>query len=106
MLSKDSIMIVCHCNFITDVDIVAAVVEMLDQDPWQLIVPGKVYRALEKRGKCCACFPNVVEIIVQTVESHHARQKSEPDAAQRHVSRIRSMADAYRQSLGMPAKAS
>jgi bacterioferritin-associated ferredoxin len=99
-------MIVCHCNYITDGDVAAAVVEMLDQDPWQLIVPGKVYRTLEKRGKCCSCFPNVVEIIVNTVKDYHERRRSEPDEALKLVSRLRSMGDTYRQSLGIPSRAS
>jgi bacterioferritin-associated ferredoxin len=99
-------MIVCHCNYITDEDVAAAVVEMLDQDAWQLIVPGKVYRALERRGKCCSCFPNVVEIIVDTVQAYHERRRSEPDEALKLVSRLRIMGETYRQSLGIPARAS
>lgn len=99
-------MIVCHCNYITDADVAGAVLEMLEQDAWQLIVPGKVYRTLEKRGKCCTCFPNVVEIIVKTVEEYHAARPSEPQEALRLVARLRSMGDTYRHSLGIPARAS
>ena len=37
---------------------------LLDEDCWQLIVPAKVYHAMQKRGRCCGCFPNVVDIIL------------------------------------------
>jgi bacterioferritin-associated ferredoxin len=66
---------VCHCNVITDRDIEDVVRRMLDEDPWQLIVPAKVYHAMDKRGRCCSCFPNVVDIIVRVTEEYH--QQSE-----------------------------
>ena len=53
-------MLICHCNIITEREIEQSIVELLDQDPWQLIVPAKVYHAMHKRGRCCGCFPNVV----------------------------------------------
>ena len=61
-------MLVCSCNYITDKEIKAVITEMLDEDCWQLIVPGKVYHAMGKRGRCCGCFPNVVDIIIRTTE--------------------------------------
>ncbi len=64
-------MLVCSCNFISDHEIRDVIVEMLNEDPWQLIVPAKVYHAMEKRGRCCGCFPNVVNIIVDTTERYH-----------------------------------
>lgn len=64
-------MIVCHCNYIDQEDIERVVVELLNDDPWQLIVPLQVYHILEKRGRCCGCFPNVIGIIVQTVKTYH-----------------------------------
>jgi hypothetical protein len=66
-------MITCHCNIITEREIEEAIIGLLDEDCWQLIVPIKVYRVLEKRGKCCRCFPNVVDIIIRTTEEYHAR---------------------------------
>ena len=66
-------MITCHCNIITERDIEQSIVDMLDEDCWQLIVPLKVYHAMEKRGKCCRCFPNVIDIIIRTTEGYHAR---------------------------------
>jgi bacterioferritin-associated ferredoxin len=70
-------MMVCSCNIITDRDIRDVIISMLDDDCWQLIVPGKVYHAMNKRGRCCGCFPNVVDIIVQTTADYHARRETE-----------------------------
>jgi bacterioferritin-associated ferredoxin len=66
-------MLVCHCNLITQREIEKAIVELLDADPWQLIVPAKVYHAMRQRGRCCGCFPNVVETIIRVTEEYHAR---------------------------------
>ena len=44
---------------------------MLRDDPWQIIVPAKVYRELEKRCKCAGCVPNVVDIIIRVTEEYH-----------------------------------
>jgi bacterioferritin-associated ferredoxin len=66
-------MLVCHCNLITEKEIEKAIVELLDHDPWQLIVPAKVYHTLKKRGRCCGCFPNVVETIIRVTEEYHRR---------------------------------
>ena len=69
-------MLVCSCNFITDKEIVDVINSLLDEDCWQLIVPAKVYHAMQKRGRCCGCFPNVVDIIIRTTEQYHARRDS------------------------------
>ena len=66
-------MIACHCNIITEAEIEQVIISMLDEDRWQLIVPAKVYHALQKRGKCCRCFPNVVDIIIRTTDAYHTR---------------------------------
>jgi hypothetical protein len=70
-------MMVCSCNLITDKDIKDVITALLDEDCWQLIVPGKVYHAMQKRGRCCGCFPNVVDLIVKTTEDYHAARQSE-----------------------------
>jgi hypothetical protein len=72
-------MITCQCNIITEQEIEQTIVGMLDEDCWQLIVPAKVYHAMEKRGKCCRCFPSVIDIIIRTTEDYHARF-DRPDA--------------------------
>jgi hypothetical protein len=28
---------------------------------------------MDKRGRCCSCFPNVVDIIVRVTEEYHLR---------------------------------
>lgn len=70
-------MMVCSCNIITDKDIRDVIISLLDEDCWQLIVPGKVYHAMQKRGRCCGCFPNVVDIIVETTRAYHAARDAE-----------------------------
>lgn len=69
-------MIICHCNLISTEEIERTIIDFLDQDAWQLIVPLQVYHALEKRGRCCGCFPNVVDIIVRTVRTYHEAQST------------------------------
>jgi hypothetical protein len=66
-------MLICHCNIITEKEVEEAIVRLLDADPWQLIVPAKVYHSLAKRGRCCGCFPNVVETIIRVTEDYHRR---------------------------------
>lgn len=67
-------MLVCQCNVITSADVEAVVRAFLDEDPWQLIVPAKVYHQLGKMGRCVGCFPNVVDIIVAVTEQYHLQQ--------------------------------
>ena len=66
-------MIVCSCNRITDVELREAIHDMLREDPWQLIVPNKLFHHLQKRGKCGFCFSNVIEIILSGTEEFHAQ---------------------------------
>ncbi|MCP1199779.1 (2Fe-2S)-binding protein [Notoacmeibacter sp. MSK16QG-6] len=58
---------------ITAQEIRDVITELLDADPWRLIVPVQIYHAMEKRGRCCGCFPGVVDIIVETTEAYHQR---------------------------------
>jgi bacterioferritin-associated ferredoxin len=66
-------MIVCSCNRITDVELRTAIREMLVEEPWQLIVPNKLFHYLQERGKCGFCFSNVIEVILSTTEEFHAQ---------------------------------
>ncbi len=77
--SERQIMIVCQCNIITVKDIEQAIEGLLRDDPWKLVVPVQVYHALGKRGRCCGCFPGVVDIIVRVTESLH-RTINSPEA--------------------------
>jgi len=69
-------MIVCSCNIISKKDIEEVIVDFLNADEWQLITPGKVFQAMSARGKCCGCFPGVIDIIVETIERYHALMES------------------------------
>jgi len=64
-------MLVCSCNIITQREIEDTIRQMLDEDPWQLIVPAKVLHAMKSRGRCCGCFPNLVETIIRITEAYH-----------------------------------
>jgi hypothetical protein len=67
-------MLVCHCNVIAEKELEDIILAFLRDDPWQLLVPTKVYRELGKRGRCCGCFPNVVDIIARVTEEYHLNQ--------------------------------
>ena len=69
-------MLVCSCNVIAVAEIEEVITDLLDEDCWRLIVPAQVYHAMNKRGKCCGCFPHVVDIIVRVTESYHRKQES------------------------------
>ncbi|MCB1418789.1 MAG: (2Fe-2S)-binding protein [Notoacmeibacter sp.] len=72
-------MLICQCNLITDREIETVVRDLLEEDEWRFIAPVQVYHAMEKRGRCCGCFPGVVDIIVRVTEAWH-REKARPDA--------------------------
>lgn len=84
-------MLVCHCNLITQKEIEETIVELLDKDPWHLIVPAKVYHTLQKRGRCCGCFPNVVETIIRVTEEYHARSEASGVDIVSHLDRVREL---------------
>ena len=84
-------MLICHCNLITEREIEDTIVGLLTDDPWQLIVPAKVYHALRKRGRCCGCFPNVVETIIRVTESFHARSGTDGVDVVSHLDRVRGL---------------
>lgn len=82
-------MIVCSCNFITSQEIEEVITGFLDLDEWQLITPGKVYHAMKMRGKCCGCFPGVIDIIIATSQTYHAQRQSPHDKVVPFIQRIR-----------------
>ena len=69
-------MIVCSCNIISGTDIEEVIMDFLNADEWQLITPGKVFQAMTARGKCCGCFPGVIDIIVETTQRYHTQMQS------------------------------
>ena len=54
-------MIVCSCTVLTDRDIHEAIAWMRASDPYTLITPGKIYRALGKGVECGGCMRLVVQ---------------------------------------------
>ena len=88
-------MLVCHCNLITEREIEEAILQLLERDPWGLIVPAKVYHWLQKRGRCCGCFPNVVETIIRVTESYHSRLEANGMDVVSHLDRVRGLRAEY-----------
>lgn len=82
-------MITCHCNIITAAEIEEVVRGFLREEPWQLIVPNKVYHEMKKRGRCCGCFPAVVDIIIATTKEFHSHLSAErSDGLEELLSRL------------------
>ncbi|ODT32212.1 MAG: (2Fe-2S)-binding protein [Kaistia sp. SCN 65-12] len=88
-------MLICQCNVITQKEVEQAIVALLDQDPWQLIVPAKVYHSMQKRGRCCGCFPNVVETIIRVTEEYHARSEASGAEIVSYLDRVRELRVQY-----------
>jgi len=88
-------MLICHCNVITEKEIERTIIELLDEDAWQLIVPAKVYHRLQKRGRCCGCFPNVVETIIRVTEAYHSRAETAQADIVSHLDRVRELRGQY-----------
>ncbi len=61
-------MIVCSCTVISDRDIEAALLEILNQPDAPIPTPGVVYRHLQKRMNCCGCAPLAVETIYDKMD--------------------------------------
>ena len=92
-------MLVCSCNFITDSEIRDVINAFLEEDCWQLIVPGKVYHAMQKRGRCCGCFPNVVDIIVSTTQEFHSKRNSSDEKVVDFMERLRRFEEEQKTAL-------
>lgn len=73
-------MLICSCNLIAKQEIEETIRGFLIEDPWTLITPSRVYHEMNKRGRCCGCFPNVINIIVATTENFH-RQAETPESS-------------------------
>lgn len=61
-------MIICHCNIISKADIDGVIASLLADDPWIHLTPGAVLHGLNKRGKCCSCFPTLIDVMIVTVD--------------------------------------
>lgn len=82
-------MIVCSCNIIMEDEIKSVITDLLRADPWQLIVPLQVYHEMGKRGKCCGCFPRLVDLIVDTTQAFHQEMQSDEATVIQFISRLR-----------------
>lgn len=88
-------MLVCSCNIITDKEIERVITDMLDEDCWQLIVPGKVFNAMAAKGRCCGCFPNVVETIIRVTEDYHLRRNQDDANVVQFIDKVRSLREKF-----------
>ena len=84
-------MLVCQCNIITDRDLRKVIESLLAEDPWQIIVPAMVYKALDKRYKCSGCVPNVVDIIIKVTEEYHKTMAGNAAAPKPVAQRLHAM---------------
>ncbi|WP_077971333.1 MULTISPECIES: (2Fe-2S)-binding protein [Bartonella] len=89
-------MIVCSCNVITQSEIEDVINSLLEEDCWQLIVPGKIYKVLAKRGKCCCCFPNILETIIRVSENFHRLHNRDEAEIISYLDRVRALRLKYR----------
>lgn len=67
-------MIVCHCNVVTSGELIEVIDELLAADSWRMITPVLVYHEMGRRGRCCGCFPTVVDLIVERTELARGEQ--------------------------------
>ena len=89
-------MIVCSCNVITQSEIEDVINSLLEEDCWQLIVPGKIYKVMAKRGKCCCCFPNILETIIRVSENYHRLHNRDEAEIISYLDRVRALRLKYR----------
>lgn len=54
-------MMICSCSRVSDRDIREAIAWMRASDPYALITPGKIFRALGKAAECGGCIRLFVE---------------------------------------------
>jgi hypothetical protein len=50
-----------------------------------------VYHWLQKRGRCCGCFPNVVETIIRVTENYHLGSEANGADVVSHLDRVRGL---------------
>ena len=82
-------MLICSCNIISEQEIRSVITDLLDRDPWQLIVPLQVYHEMGKRGRCCGCFPRLLDLIVEVSEAYHRDLESEDDKVVQFIGKLK-----------------
>ena len=70
-------MIVCHCNVITRRQIESMIEQLLAHDPYAVLTPGLIYHQLGKCGKCCGCFPQVTQMLIEHGDAIRAKLTGE-----------------------------
>ena len=80
-------MIVCSCTGTTDREIREAIAWMRAADPYTLITPGKIYRALGKSAECGGCIRLFVEKM--RLDENFAVPAELRDLRRKAVSRLR-----------------
>ncbi|MET3593391.1 hypothetical protein ABID26_002788 [Mesorhizobium shonense] len=50
---------------------------------------------MHKRGRCCGCFPNVVETIIRVTENYHAHSERSGADLVSHLDRVRGLRVQY-----------
>lgn len=66
-------MIVCSCNVISDADIEAVLLDLMNRTDAPVPTPGLVFREMKKRMSCCGCAPLAVSVIYQRLEALEAK---------------------------------
>jgi len=70
-------------------EIKAVICDLLKADPWQLIVPNQVYHEMGKRGRCCGCFPRLVDVIVETTQAFHLEMKTDKEKVVKFIKKLK-----------------
>lgn len=81
-------MIVCSCTVISDRDIEAALLEILNRPDAPIPTPGVVYRHLQKRMNCCGCAPLAVETIYNKVDELERKGLISPNVCETARSKL------------------
>jgi len=70
-------------------EIIAVIKDLLNAEPWQLIVPVQVYHEMGKRGKCCGCFPRLVDLIVETTQQFHREMRTDEQKVLKFITKLK-----------------
>jgi len=82
-------MIICSCNIIREDEVRSVIIDLLAKDAWQLIVPVQIYHEMGKRGKCCGCFPRLVDLIVETTQNFHRDMKTDEQKVVKFIAKLK-----------------
>jgi len=89
-------MILCQCNVLSTQEIEDIILEFLNEDCWQLVVPGRIFNAAKKRGRCCGCFPNIVETIIKVTENYHLKHPFDTQRSVIFLEDVRRLREKFR----------